>query len=80
MAKYKTDIRDELRHVANFGFIGSYLCLERGHLIAGALFTIVAESLLFPSALKHRSWSTLLVGGIFLCLALATLSSSLLGG
>ena len=79
MAKYKTDIRDELRHVANFGFIGSYLCLERGHLIAGALFTIVAESLLFPSALKQKSWSTLVVGSIFLVLALGTLTRVAIG-
>ena len=78
--KYKTDLRDELRHVANFGFIGSYLCLERGYLVAGACFTIASELLLVPSALKHRSWSTLLVGGIFLVLALGTLSRSLLGG
>lgn len=79
MTKYKTDIRDELRHVANFGFIGSYLCLERGHLIAGALFTIVAESLLFPSALKQKSWSTLVVGSIFLVLALGTLTRVAIG-
>ena len=77
---YKTDLRDELRHLANFGFIGSYLCLERGHLVAGALFTIASELLLFPSALKHRSWSTLLVGGVFLFLACSTLARSFLGG
>lgn len=77
--KYKTDIRDELRHVANFGFIGSYLCLERGHLVAGALFTIVAELLLFPSALKQKSWSTLMVGSIFLVLALSTLTRVVVG-
>ena len=79
MSNYKTDWRDTLRHVSNFGFIGSYLCLERGFLVAGALFTITSELLLAPSALKHRSWSTLLVGGIFLTLALGTLARSLLG-
>lgn len=78
--KYKTDWRDELRHVANFGFIGCYLAMERGHLAVGAVFTIVSELLLLPSALRHRSWSTILVGAIFLALACGTLSRSSLGG
>jgi len=77
---YKTDWRDNLRHVSNFCFIGSYLCFERGHVLAGACFTLAGESLLAPSALKHRSWSTVLVGGIFLALALRTLATGLLGG
>lgn len=76
---YKTDWRDNARHVANACFIGSYLCLTNGLLVAGSLFTIVGESLLAPSALKQRSWSTVIVGGIFLVLALGTLSRSLLG-
>ena len=76
---YNTDWRDNLRHVSNFGFIGSYLCLERGYLVAGALFTICSELLLAPSALKHKSWSTLLVGGLFLALACGTLARSFLG-
>ena len=48
--------------------------------MVGACFTLLGESLLAPSALKHRSWSTVLVGGIFLTLALGTLSRGLLGG
>lgn len=75
---YKTDWRDTLRHVANFCFIGSYLCLSNGMLISGSLFTLVGESMLAPSALKHKSWSTVLVGGIFLFLALSTLYRELL--
>jgi len=77
---YKTDYRDTLRHVANFCFIGSYLSFERGHVMVGACFTLAGESLLAPSAFKHRSWSTVLVGGIFLTLALGTLTRGLLGG
>ena len=38
-------------------------------MILGSLFTIVGESLLAPSALKQRSWSTLLVCSVFLTLA-----------
>lgn len=78
MSNYETDWRDTLRHFANFGFIGSYVCLERGYLVAGALFTIASELALAPSALKHKSWSTLLVGGVFLALALGTLTRALL--
>ena len=80
MTKYKTDWRDHVRHLANFCFIGSYLCLTNGLMVQGSLFTILGESLLAPSAFKHRSWSTVFVGGIFLVLALGTLSRSLLGG
>ena len=79
MSDYKTDYRDTLRHFANFGFVGSYLCLERGYLVAGALFTIVSELMLAPSAIRHKSWSTLLVGGVFLALACGTLVRSLFG-
>ena len=78
--KYQTDWRDTVRHIANACFIGSCLCLSNGLLVAGSLFTLVGESLLAPSALKQRSWSTLIVGGIFLTLALGTLFRSLLGG
>jgi len=78
--KYQTDWRDGARHLANACFIGSWLCLSHGLLVGGSLFTLMGESLLAPSALKQRSWSTLIVGGIFLTLALGTLSRSLLGG
>ena len=79
MNNYKEDWRDHIRHLANFGFIAAYLCLERGMLVPGAFFTIAAESMLAPSALKHKSWSTLLVCGIFLTLALRTLVRTFLG-
>ena len=78
--RYQTDWKDELRHVANFCFIGSYICLTNGALVAGSLFTLAGESCLAPSAFKQRSWSTLLVGGIFLALALGTLAREFLGG
>jgi len=79
MKKYDTDWRDHVRHLANFCFVGSYLCLTNGYLLVGSLFTLAGESLLAPSALKHRSWSTLLVGGVFLALALSTIARVLLG-
>lgn len=78
MNGYKTDWRDLLRHVANFCFIGSYLCLTSSLLVAGSLFTIVGECMLAPSAFKHKSWSTILVAGVFLTLAISTLCKKLL--
>lgn len=76
---YKSDWRDNARHFANACFVGSYVSLTHGLLVAGSLCTIVGELLLAPSALKHRSWSTVLVSGIFLFLALSTLATSHLG-
>lgn len=76
---YQTTWHDNARHIANACFIGSWLCLSHNLLVAGSLFTLVGELLLAPSALKQRSWSTLLVGGIFLTLALGTLFRGLLG-
>ena len=77
--KYKEDWRDHVRHVANACFVGSYICLTNGMMILGSLFTIIGESLLAPSALKQRSWSTLLVCSVFLTLAFVTIARSLLG-
>ena len=78
MKGYKTTWHDTARHVANACFIGSYLCLTNGMLVAGSLFTIAGESLLAPSALKQRSWSTLLVCSIFLTIAVSTIARTLL--
>ena len=75
---YRTDWRDSVRHVSNICFVFSYLCLERGFLVAGALFTISGEAMLAPSAITHRSWSTVAVGAMFMVLAVATLTRSLL--
>ena len=77
--RYQTDWRDTARHFANACFVISYVCLSNGVLVLGSCFTLLGESLLAPSALKHRSWSTLFVGGIFLCLALSTIARVLLG-
>jgi len=76
---YQTDWRDNLRHLANICFIGTYLFFDRGMVLQGACCTVVGELLLSPSAIKHRSWSTVIVGGIFLFLALGTITRSLLG-
>lgn len=76
--KYKTDWRDTFRHIANFCFVGSYICLSNSALVLGSLFTLVGETMLAPSAFKHKSWSTVIVGGIFLIMALATLQRELL--
>jgi hypothetical protein len=77
--KYRTDWRDTLRHFANFVFVGSYLFFERGMVVQGACCTLVGELLLAPSAWKHRSWSTIIVGGLFFTLAIGTLTRSFLG-
>ena len=75
---YKVDWRDHARHFANACFVVSYVCLTNSMLLTGSCFTLLGELLLAPSALKHRSWSTLLVGGIFLALALSTIARVLL--
>lgn len=77
--KYQTDYRDTLRHFSNVAFVGSYLFFEQGMVLPGACCTITGELLLAPSAIKHRSWSTVVVGGVFLVLALGTLSRGLFG-
>ena len=77
--KYQTDWRDTFRHFSNVCFVGSYLFFERGLVLQGACCTVVGEMFLAPSAIKHRSWSTVIVGGLFLVLALGTISRSLFG-
>ena len=79
MNNYKTDYRDALRNIANIAFVCSYLCFERGMVLPGALCTVTGELLLAPSAIKHRSWSTVAVSSVFLALAVGTISRSLLG-
>lgn len=78
LLKYQIDWRDHIRHIANVCFVLSYVCLTNGMLFVGSLFTVAGESLLAPSAFKQRSWSTLLVGGVFLFLALSTIARVLL--
>lgn len=77
MNNYKTDYRDTLRHFSNLAFVGSYLFFERGMVLPGACCTVAGEILLAPSAIKHRSWSTVAVGAVFLALAVGTISRSL---
>ena len=77
--KYQETWQDYLRHVANACFVGSYVCLSNGALVTGSVFTLVGESLLAPSALKQKSWSTMIVGGIFLTLAVSTIARVTMG-
>jgi hypothetical protein len=77
--KYKTDWRDVIRHLSNLCFVGSYLFFERGMIAPAACCTIAGEIMLAPSALKQKSWSTVIVGGLFFVLALGTLSRTLFG-
>ena len=79
MKNYKTDWRDTIRHFSNIAFVCSYLFFERGLVVAGAFCTVTGEILLAPSAIKHRSWSTVLVGCVFLALALRTIAGSFFG-
>lgn len=76
---YKVDYRDRLRHLANACFIVTYLSFEHGHVFWGALFTLLGESLLIPSAIKQKSWSTYIIAGIFIVLSLGTLSRLVIG-
>ena len=72
--KYQVDYRDHMRHVANACFIITYLAFEQKHVVLGAVFTLLGESLLIPSAIKQKSWSTYIVAGVFIMLSLGTLS------
>ena len=75
---YACDWRDRLRHLSNALFVLSYLCFERHLVLMGAAATLAAESCLMPSAIKQRSWSTYLVGGVFIMLSLGTLTKGLI--
>ena len=77
--KYQTDWRDQLRHFSNLAFVGSYIFFERGMVVPGACCTLTGELLLAPSAIKHRSWSTVAVGTVFFVMAIGTISRSLFG-
>ena len=77
--KYKTTWQDSIRHLSNLCFVGSYLFFERSMIIPAACCTLAGELMLAPSAIKQRSWSTVVVGGLFFVLALGTLSRSLFG-
>ena len=77
--KYQTDWRDQLRHFSNLAFVGSYMFFERGMVVPGACCTLTGEILLAPSAIKHRSWSTVAVGTVFFVMAIGTISRSLFG-
>ena len=74
--RYQTDWRDTMRHWSNLAFVGSYLFFENGYVVPAAFCTLLGESLLAPSALKHRSWSTVAMGGVFLTLACGTILRS----
>lgn len=75
--KYQVTWHDTLRHIANCLFVGSYLCFEHGYVLPAATCTLVAESLLIPSAIKQKSWSTIASSALFLGLALSTLGRGL---
>jgi hypothetical protein len=76
--KYNVTWHDQVRHLSNVCFVGSYLCFERGLITAGACFTLMGEILLAPSAMKQKSWSTVIMGSVFGVLALGTLTRTLL--
>ena len=78
--KYQTDWRDGFRHLANLFFVLCYLNFENGHVVVAASCTLIGELLLAPSAIKHRSWSTVASSALFLGLALSTLTRTFLGG
>ena len=69
---YQVCWRDHVRHVANMFFVLSYLNFENGHVAIAACCTLAGELLVVPSALKHRSWSTVIVSAVFMVLALST--------
>lgn len=71
---YQVCWRDRLRHVANFVFILTYIFFERGMVVPGAICTLLGESLLIPSAIKQKSWSTWIIAGIFIVMSLGTLT------
>lgn len=78
VSRYQTTWHDQLRHFSNLAFIGSYLFFEHGMVVPAACCTLMGETLLAPSAIKQKSWSTITVGSVFLMLALGTLTKATL--
>jgi len=77
--KYQETWQDHLRHVANLFFVLSFVNFEHGRVMIASACTLAGELLLAPSALKHRSWSTVATGALFVGLALSALGRGLLG-
>ena len=77
--KYQETWQDYLRHVANLFFVLSFVNFEHGNVMIASACTLTGELLLAPSALKHRSWSTVATGALFIGLALSALGRGLLG-
>lgn len=77
--KYQETWQDYLRHVANLFFVLSFVNFEHGNVMVASACTLTGELLLAPSALKHRSWSTVATGALFIGLALSALGRGLFG-
>ena len=76
--KYQETWQDYLRHVANLFFVLSFVNFEHGRVMTASVCTLAGELLLAPSAFKHRSWSTVATGALFIGLALSALGRGLL--
>jgi hypothetical protein len=77
--KYQTTWQDHVRHLSNVCFVCSYLFFERGMVIPGACCTLLGETLLAPSAIKQKAWSTVAIGSVFFFLAIGTLFHGTMG-
>ena len=78
--RYRETWQDYLRHVANLFFVLSFVNFEHGNVMVASACTLTGELLLAPSAIKHRSWSTVATGALFIGLALSALGRGFLGG
>lgn len=76
--RYRETWQDYLRHVANLFFVLSFVNFENGRVMTASACTLAGELLLAPSALKHRSWSTVATGALFIGLALSAIGRGLL--
>ena len=78
MNSYKEDWRHCARHWCNGFAVMAYIFFEHGQVLPAAVCTLVAEILLAPSAMKHRSWSTLMSSTLFLGLSISTIARTVL--
>ena len=65
MKSYERDWSDSARDLANLFFLTGYIVLLSEWLKLGAAIYLVAECFLLPHSIKCRSWSTIVVSGVF---------------
>lgn len=70
---YARDWRDWARDLANVCFIIAYLVLLDKGVFLGAILTGIGEVLLIPNAIKTKSYTTVVIAGIFIVISIASI-------